>query len=118
MQADNRGLLPQFLDKAREKQRQKSLKQAAGAAASQPAAPARQSSEAVKRAPEQGARLPAAKRRLLDGRQDAAELADEYALLRKLKKGKLSEVRLDCARVCSLYVADLEVCESPSLSCI
>ncbi len=91
----------QFLDKAREKQRQKSLKQAAGAAASQPAAPARQPSKAAKRPPEPEARLPAAKRRLLDGRQDAAELADEYALLRKLKKGKLSEVRLGRAlRVC------------------
>ena len=82
----------QFLNKAREKQRQKSLKQAVGAAGPQPPALDRQLSKAGKRPAEQQAHLPAAKRRLLDGRQDAAELADEYALLRKLKKGKLSEV--------------------------
>ena len=83
----------QFLDKAREKQRQKSIKQALATAVPRPAALDRQHAKAGKQLPEQQARLPAAKRRLLDGRQDAAELADEYALLRKLKKGKLSEVK-------------------------
>ena len=39
-----------------------------------------------------GARLTAAKRRALEARQELAELNDEYALLRKLKKGKISQV--------------------------
>ncbi len=84
----------QFRDKAREKQRQKSLRQASTVAAAQSAPAAFRKPGKVGKRPQQleEARLPAAKRRLLDGRQDAAELADEYALLRKLKKGKLSEV--------------------------
>ena len=37
--------------------------------------------------------MPAAKRRLLETRADADDMADDYALLRKVKKGKISEVR-------------------------
>ena len=90
---DIRFIRMQFRDKAREKQRQKSLRQAAAVAVAQSAPAAdRKPAKVGKRPALEEARLPAAKRRLLDGRQDAAELADEYALLRKLKKGKLSEV--------------------------
>jgi len=80
----------QFRDKAREKQRQKAISQAA---AQQQAAPPAAVDKAprVKAAPD--VRLPAAKRRLLETRQDVDDLAGEYSLLRKLKKGKLSEVR-------------------------
>ena len=90
-----RAIVTQFRENTREKQRQKALRQAAAAAPAQSAQPAgpKPGKGAGKRPQLEEARLPAAKRRLLDGRQDAAELADEYALLRKLKKGKLSEVR-------------------------
>ena len=37
--------------------------------------------------------MPAAKRRLLETRADADDMADDYALLRKVKKGKITEVR-------------------------
>ena len=37
--------------------------------------------------------LPAAKRRQLSQRQELADLTDDYRLLKKLKKGKISEVR-------------------------
>ena len=37
-------------------------------------------------------RLPAAKRRQQESRQDADDFAAEYRMLRKVKKGKMSEV--------------------------
>ena len=43
-------------------------------------------------AEEERRRLPAAKRRLLETRADADDMADDYALLRKVKKGKITEV--------------------------
>lgn len=36
--------------------------------------------------------LPSAKRRMIDDRQDVSDFADEYTLLKRLKKGKISEV--------------------------
>ncbi len=38
-------------------------------------------------------RLPAAKRRQLEARQDAEDFAAEYRMLKKVKKGRMSEVR-------------------------
>ena len=37
--------------------------------------------------------MPAAKRRQQESRQDADDFAAEYRMLRKVKKGKMSEVR-------------------------
>ena len=37
-------------------------------------------------------RVPASKRRLLEDRQDVSDFASDYALLKKLRRGKLSEV--------------------------
>lgn len=42
-------------------------------------------------------KLPVAKRRQLEARQEFLELQDEYALLKKLKKGKISEREYDAA---------------------
>ena len=47
------------------------------------------------------------------------DLADEYALLRKLKKGKLSEVRPNLVRECGAMlsrVCDVDV--EPSVPCV
>jgi ATP-dependent RNA helicase DDX55/SPB4 len=95
----------QFKDRAREKQRQRLLAQralqraedAAAAAAKQGAAggtgrgrPGGGSSAAA--APKQERRLPAAKRRALDAVRDEEDFADDYRALKKVKKGKISEV--------------------------
>ena len=42
-------------------------------------------------------RLTAAKRRMLETRQELAELHDDYALLRKLKKGKITQAEYDAS---------------------
>lgn len=42
--------------------------------------------------------MPAAKRRLLETRADADDMADDYALLRKVKKGKITEVKASWSR--------------------
>lgn len=41
-------------------------------------------------------RLPAAKRRQAEARQDEDDFAAEYTLLRKLKRGRISEARPPC----------------------
>lgn len=38
--------------------------------------------------------MPAAKRRLLESRVDADDMSSDYALLRKVKKGKITEVTI------------------------
>ena len=43
--------------------------------------------------PKQEKRLPAVKRRQLEARQDADDFAAEYRMLKKVKRGKMSEVR-------------------------
>lgn len=50
-------------------------------------------SAAAAAAAEADRRLPAAKRRLLEARHDADDMSQDYALLKKVKKGKMSEVR-------------------------
>ncbi|GFR50915.1 hypothetical protein Agub_g13233, partial [Astrephomene gubernaculifera] len=88
-----------YKDKAREKQRQKALQQrqadaAARGVSSAAAAPAAKR----KAAPEQPeARLPAAKRRQLQQIDEAAGLNMEYSLLKKLKRGKISQHQYEVA---------------------
>lgn len=43
--------------------------------------------------PQKEKRLPAAKRRQIEARQDADDFAAEYRMLKKVKRGKMSEVR-------------------------
>ena len=98
-----------FKDKTREKQRQALLKQRAAAAAEAGVSTKKRqrvtsSSAQGKKGGTAGApaavlqpRLTAAKRRQLEARQELDELNDEYALLRKLKKGKISEKEYDIA---------------------
>lgn len=87
----------------REKQRQKAIQKAAAERAAAPAPGTPRAGKTLRKGKPAAAtaadvRLPAAKRRMLETRQDVHDLADEYALLRKLKKGKLSEVRVSCLR--------------------
>lgn len=44
--------------------------------------------------PQKEKRLPAAKRRQLEARQDVDDFRAEYCMLKKVKKGKMSEVCL------------------------
>mmetsp|Transcript_28156 Transcript_28156/g.76011 ORF Transcript_28156/g.76011 Transcript_28156/m.76011 type:complete len:725 (+) Transcript_28156:79-2253(+) len=86
-----------FKDKAREKQRQKVLKERAQQAAEAGAAAssrkhARTDKRSKPETPHQsGERLTAAVRRKLQAQDEAKELAAEYALLRKVKSGRMSE---------------------------
>ncbi|KAK9812827.1 hypothetical protein WJX72_004361 [[Myrmecia] bisecta] len=84
-----------FKDKAREKQRQKTLvQQREQAEAERLAGRGPKRKHAAAGAPEPEKRLPAAKRRQLEARQDMADLTQEYTLLKKLKKGKISEAEV------------------------
>jgi ATP-dependent RNA helicase DDX55/SPB4 len=88
----------QFKDKKREKQRQSVLraKVLSSAAASDAADKSKKSASAAKRAEsalEPARKMTAAKRRLKDFRQDTDDLADDYAMLKKLKRGKMTEVQ-------------------------
>jgi hypothetical protein len=98
---------PQFKDRAREKQRQKllaqrALERAEAAAAGKPPGGPRAAGRAggggegggaaaAGKPPER--RLPAEKRRALDAKRDDEDFAADYRLLRKVKRGKISEVR-------------------------
>lgn len=92
----------QFKDRQREKQRKSALraKEASATAAAATAAEkgARSGTTASKAHAAGGVeplkKMTAAKRRLRDHRQDADDLADDYALLKRLKKGKMTEVWL------------------------
>lgn len=99
-----------FRDKAKEKQRQAVLKQRAAAVAAAAveageaangAHAAAATAAAQQRKQRQGAqeqpRLTANKRRQLEARQELAELNEEYTLLKKLKKGKISAREYDAA---------------------
>ncbi|KXZ43700.1 hypothetical protein GPECTOR_82g234 [Gonium pectorale] len=89
-----------YRDKAREKQRQKVLQQrkaeaearGGGAAA---AAPKRKAAPSAPEAAD--ARLPAAKRRQLQAIDETDALNREYSLLKKLKKGKITQHQYDKA---------------------
>lgn len=89
-----------FKDKKREKQRQSVLraKVLSSAAASDAADKSKKSASAAKRAEsalEPARKMTAAKRRLKDFRQDTDDLADDYAMLKKLKRGKMTEAAFD-----------------------
>jgi ATP-dependent RNA helicase DDX55/SPB4 len=102
-----------FKEKTREKQRQAVLKQRAAKEAEEGGSGGRASERpSGKRQAGNGngastavagaaaalqPRLTAAKRRQLEARQEFNELNDEYALLRKLKKGKISQRQYDVA---------------------
>ncbi len=64
-------------------------------------------SAAAAAAAEADRRLPAAKRRLLEARHDADDMSQDYALLKKVKKGKMSEVR----RVCCTPFHSFHLCQ-------
>lgn len=86
----------QFKDKARQKQRNQNLKQLAlkteaGGKPARKAVPKVQHAQLLQQATK---KLPAAKRRLLENREDDADLSIEYRYLKKLKQGKITEVGL------------------------
>ncbi len=82
----------QFKDKLREKQRRKLLAQRAAEEGQKPIAELPREKPKPAAEPEKVRRLPAARRRTINQRQDLEDLTDEYRLFKKLKKGKLSEV--------------------------
>ena len=89
----------QFKDKARQKQRQQTLKQLS---AQKPQQGSKAHKRGDSRAPlaQQAVikKLPAAKRRLLEMQQDEASLVEDYRQLKKLKNGHISEVRYEMIR--------------------
>ncbi|EFJ40203.1 hypothetical protein VOLCADRAFT_108284 [Volvox carteri f. nagariensis] len=93
-----------YKDKPREKQRLKAIEQRRAAAGAGGAPGGRGSGAAAKRkapgGPDAGGsecRLPAAKRRQLQLIDEATNLNQEYSLLKKLKKGKITEHQYDVA---------------------
>lgn len=84
----------QFKDRQREKQRQSTLR-AKVAASDAAELSGRKRVSQKPQAPAVPKKLTAAKRRLLEVRQDADDMSNDYALFKKLKKGKLTEVS-DC----------------------
>jgi len=86
-----------FLDKARQKAREKKLGQKAAEMLQKQSEEHAAKPERRRAAHPDIKRAPAAKRRLLEGRQDESDFAEEYTLLKKLKKGKLTEQEYDAA---------------------
>eukprot|EP00798_Chlamydomonas_sp_ICE-L_P018836 gene18836-25384_t len=89
-----------FKEKAREKQRQVTMKKKAAAAELEKAegrAEAKRHVKKVVAAPKAGERLPAAKRRRLQEKDETEELGREYMLLKKLKRGKITQRQFDAA---------------------
>ncbi|KAI7845551.1 hypothetical protein COHA_000842 [Chlorella ohadii] len=88
-----------FRDKAREKQRQAVLKQRAKDR--QAATEQVQSQPRQRQAPQPEVHLPAAKRRKQREREEMEEMEKDYALLRKLKRGKITAHEFDAAVLAS-----------------
>lgn len=82
----------QFLDKVRQKAREKKLGEKAKEILQKQSEVKEGKPDRQRPAQAEVKRAPAAKRRLLEGRQDESDFAEEYTLLKKLKKGKLTEV--------------------------
>jgi ATP-dependent RNA helicase DDX55/SPB4 len=82
----------QFLDKVRQKARDKKLGDKAKELLQKQSEEKEGKPDRQRPAQIEAKRAPAAKRRLLEGRQDESDFAEEYTLLKKLKKGKLTEV--------------------------
>ena len=79
----------QYKDKARQKQWESRQQQRAAAAEQQQQ---QQGQMLDKHEPAWERKLPSAKRRQLEAKQDESDFAAEHRLLRKLKRGKISEV--------------------------
>ena len=88
--------VPQYLDKPRQKAHEKRLEEKAKALQRTSEEKFRKQKRPDKAASAEK-RAPAAKRRLLEDRQDVTDFASDYTLLKKLKNGKLSEVNFDGA---------------------
>ena len=87
-----------FKDKAREKQRQASLRDRAANADHVQESQTKGREKQRKNIPTTTKiRLPAAKRRTLESRQELADLDDDYALWKKLKRGKITKAEYDAA---------------------
>ena len=82
--------LLQFKDRARQKQRQQTLKQQLSQERPKGKAQNRQKSRTAVEQPIKKA--PAAKRRLLEKQEDDASLVEDYRQLKKLKNGRISQV--------------------------
>ena len=108
-----------FKDKLREKQRQQVLAQRAAAAAAgeegnkrnKDSTAAAQNKKKKKNNDSiistiEQPRLTAAKRRQLEARQEVEDLNDEYALLKKLKRGKISEKEYNTAAGLNHFLDD------------
>lgn len=85
-----------YKDKAREKVRRAEAKKATKAgvgkqAVREEARKQREAAAAVAAKAAEKKKLPAAKRKTLQHREDLAGLDDDYRLLKKLKKGKISD---------------------------
>ena len=97
----------QYKDETRQKQwARKQQDRAAAAAAEQAerASSGQASCTATKREPAWERKLPSAKRRQLEAKQDEEDFAVEYRMLRKLKRGKLNEVGASSASRHSLWL--------------
>lgn len=81
----------QFKNKARQRQRNQHLKQLA-LKAQHRGTPLPNQVQKAQPAQQAGKKLPAAKRRLQESREDSADFSREYRYLKKLKQGKITEV--------------------------
>lgn len=85
----------QYKDKARQKQRNHNLKQVALKAQGGIKPVTKHASGKAQQAQQAVKKLPAAKRRLIENREDDADFTKEYRFLKKLKQGKITEVSFD-----------------------
>lgn len=83
----------QYKDKARQKQRNQNLKQLALKSQAGVKPTSKHSPAKAQQAQQPSKKLPAAKRRLIETREDDADLTLEYRYLKKLRQGKITEVR-------------------------
>ena len=103
-------LLLQFKDRARQKQRQQTLKHRA----SQDKQPGSKTHKSKSPLVQPGKKAPAAKRRLLEKQEDDASLVEDYRQLKKLKSGRISEVppcSFELALTGVLHLAAARYCE-------
>ena len=92
----------QYKDKARQKQRNQNLKQLALKSQAGVKPVSKHSPAKAQQAQQPSKKLPAAKRRLIETREDDADLTLEYRYLKKLRQGKITEV---CSCTATILVA-------------
>ena len=103
----------QYKDKARQKQRQNTLKQQLAKQQSQAGKIHKTSNSKAQHAQQAPVKkLPAAKRRLLESHQDEASFADDYRQLKKLKNGRISEVGLMSACAQCIDISSSATCHT------